>query len=146
MQKLTEESESQYKPCSYWGLWRRGKQTVQIMRGSLARDTSFKKWNRLKIRETLTMRVNKHWSRGCEISILEDMSSHGEPEEHPFPDCSCSDTNLRDTSVQKVRTAFGPAQASADKTPSGTFCKGHLLVKNAASPKESVWSHAEAGW
>lgn len=73
-----------------------------------------------------------------------DMSSHVEPEEHPSPDCSHSDTNLRDT-VQKGRTAFGPVEASADETPSGTFFKGHLLVKSAASPRESAWSHAETG-
>lgn len=74
------------------------------------------------------------------------MSSHVGPEEHPSPDCSCSDTNFRDNTVQKGRTAFGSTQARAHEAPSGTFCKGHLLVKSPASPRESMWSHAEAGW
>lgn len=62
---------------------------------------------------------------------------------NPLLTAANSDTNLRDTTVQKGRTASGPEQASADETPSGTLCKGHLLVKGAASPRESVWSHAE---
>lgn len=92
------------------------------------------------------MRVGKHWSGGCGISIFEDMTSHVGFEEHSSPDCCCSDTNFRDATVQKGRTAFGPAQAGADEAPSWTFCKGHLLVKSPASPRESMWSHAETGW
>lgn len=83
------------------------------------------------------MRIGRHGS-GCEISILDIMSSNVEPEENPYPDCSCSNTNLRDTAVQQGRIAIGLAEASADETPSGTFCKGDLLVKSPASPRESV--------